>query len=160
MRNSRGQTLIEAAIILPIVLLLVFAIVDYGRAMYTKNTLTNAASTGARTAAVTPSLAAESVTTLSSSNSTTAKAIQNILAGELDQDTYNSVTYELAIVDPAAPGAPGIASARTGNQVRITLSLPSFQMWTPFTSFLAGITNSTPQSGSITLTAQSAMRYE
>ena len=56
--NSTGQALVEMAIILPLLLLLVMGIFEFGRAMYIKNTLTQAARAGARTAVVTPLIAA------------------------------------------------------------------------------------------------------
>jgi Flp pilus assembly protein TadG len=54
--KSRGQALVEMAIILPLLMLLVMGIFEFGRAMYIKNTLTNAARAGVRAAAVTPGL--------------------------------------------------------------------------------------------------------
>ena len=50
--NQKGAVLVEAAIILPILFLLVFGIFEFGRAMYITNTLNNAAREGARKAAV------------------------------------------------------------------------------------------------------------
>ncbi len=38
--NSTGQALVEMAIILPLLMLLVMGIFEFGRAMYIKNTLT------------------------------------------------------------------------------------------------------------------------
>ena len=46
--------MVELAIILPLLLLIVFGIFEFGRAMYITNTLTNAAREGARRAAVSP----------------------------------------------------------------------------------------------------------
>jgi Flp pilus assembly protein TadG len=47
-RRERGQSLVEAAVLLPILLLLVAAVVDFGRAFDTYIVLTNAAREGAR----------------------------------------------------------------------------------------------------------------
>ncbi|MBJ6751365.1 TadE/TadG family type IV pilus assembly protein [Geomonas anaerohicana] len=44
----------ELAILLPLLLLIVFGITEFGRAMYIKNSLTNAAREGARRASVSP----------------------------------------------------------------------------------------------------------
>jgi Flp pilus assembly protein TadG len=52
-KHCKGQALVEMAIILPLLLLLVLGIFEFGRAMYIKNTLTNAARAGARAAVVT-----------------------------------------------------------------------------------------------------------
>jgi Flp pilus assembly protein TadG len=53
--NKKGAALIETAFSLMILLIIVFGIVEYGRAMFIVNTLNNAAREGARRAAVSPS---------------------------------------------------------------------------------------------------------
>lgn len=50
--NRRGQTLVEFALVLPILVLILFGIFDFGRAVYAYNTIGNAARQGARVAAV------------------------------------------------------------------------------------------------------------
>ncbi|HEX6809108.1 MAG TPA: TadE/TadG family type IV pilus assembly protein [Gemmatimonadaceae bacterium] len=49
-RSERGAAMVEFAIVLPILLLLVFGIIDFGRALYTLNNLTAAVREGARLA--------------------------------------------------------------------------------------------------------------
>lgn len=49
-RSTRGAAMVEFAIVLPIILLVSFAIVDFGRALYTVNNLTAAVREGARLA--------------------------------------------------------------------------------------------------------------
>ena len=49
--RQRGQTLVEFALILPLFLLMFFAMVDFGRGFYTWLLVTNAAREGARVAA-------------------------------------------------------------------------------------------------------------
>ena len=49
--REAGQTLVEFALILPIMLLLIFALVDFGRGFYTWLILTNGAREGARVGA-------------------------------------------------------------------------------------------------------------
>lgn len=51
-RNQKGQALVEMAILLPLLLLIVFGITEFGWALYIKNSLTNAAREGARRASV------------------------------------------------------------------------------------------------------------
>jgi Flp pilus assembly protein TadG len=53
----RGQTLVEFALILPIFLLLLVGIFDFGRAIYAYNTVNNAAREGGRLAIVDQTLA-------------------------------------------------------------------------------------------------------
>ena len=54
LRASKGQTLIEFVLLLPLVLLLLFIIFDFGRAIYYRSLLSNAAREGARYGAVAP----------------------------------------------------------------------------------------------------------
>ena len=46
-RYYKGQSLVEFALILPLLLVLVFGAIDFGRLFYTKTVLTNAAREGA-----------------------------------------------------------------------------------------------------------------
>lgn len=47
-RRERGQALVEFGLVLPILLLLIFGLVDFGRAVYAQNALSEAARDGAR----------------------------------------------------------------------------------------------------------------
>lgn len=51
-KTEAGQALVEFTMIMPLLLLLLFAIVDFGRGFYTWLVITNAAREGARVAAV------------------------------------------------------------------------------------------------------------
>jgi Flp pilus assembly protein TadG len=51
-RDTRGQSLIEFALILPMMLVVMFMITEFGRALYTYNVLNTAARAGARVAVV------------------------------------------------------------------------------------------------------------
>src|ERR671918_2617172 len=51
-KPSRGQTLVEFALIIPLFVLLLFGILDFGRAVLAYNSISNAAREGARTAIV------------------------------------------------------------------------------------------------------------
>jgi Flp pilus assembly protein TadG len=51
-RNHRGQALVEFALILPVFVLLLVGILDFGRAVFAFNTLNNAAREGGRVAIV------------------------------------------------------------------------------------------------------------
>ena len=55
-RRERGQSLVETAVVFPILLLLVAAIVDFGRVFDVYIVLTNAAREGARWGSVNPQL--------------------------------------------------------------------------------------------------------
>lgn len=51
-RRVHGQTLVEFALVLPIIILLFMALFDFGRAIFAYNTVSNAARDGARVAIV------------------------------------------------------------------------------------------------------------
>jgi len=51
-RGQHGQALVEFALVFPVLLLLIFGIIDAGRLIYTYNTVANAARDGARVAIV------------------------------------------------------------------------------------------------------------
>jgi len=156
MKNEKGQVLVETAIILPLLLLLIFGLIDFARAMYTKNTLNNAARSGARTAAVTqPSPSAESGT-LDSPATSTANMIKNNLFNGIP----DSVTYTLNVLD-ATGTTPVTGPASAGNIVKVTVTWTDFPMITPLYKIMGIIANSTPQDSNVlTLTGQAAMRRE
>jgi Flp pilus assembly protein TadG len=52
LRSERGQALVEFALVIPVLLLIFMGILDFGRAIYAYNTLSNAAREGARVAIV------------------------------------------------------------------------------------------------------------
>jgi Flp pilus assembly protein TadG len=60
-RRERGQSLVETAIVFPILLLLLAAVVDFGRAFDAYIVLTNAAREGARWGSVNPELSVADV---------------------------------------------------------------------------------------------------
>lgn len=53
-RGERGTSMIELAFILPVFLMMVLGLSDFGRAVFTRNALANAARDGARFASVDP----------------------------------------------------------------------------------------------------------
>ncbi len=52
-RGNRGQSVVEFALVLPLLLLILFGITEFGRVWMTQNILTSAAREGARLAIVT-----------------------------------------------------------------------------------------------------------
>lgn len=61
-RRQRGVAIIECALVLPLFILLTFAVVDFGRALYQYNTLTKAVRDAARYLSMFPAGSAEHVT--------------------------------------------------------------------------------------------------
>lgn len=161
MKNNRGQVLIETALILPLLLLLIFGMVDFGRAMYTKNTLTNAARSGARAAAVTsplyPTSPASPLSLATPATVEPATSIQRTLSSEFPQDA--EILYEVNIYDGA--GSPVTGTVDYGDQVRVTLTYTNFPLITPLYKLMALITkNPSKTSSSMTISGEASMRYE
>lgn len=61
LRNTKGQSLVEFALILPMMLVVMFMITEFGRALYQYNVLATAAREGARAAVVSTSGSASAV---------------------------------------------------------------------------------------------------
>jgi Flp pilus assembly protein TadG len=135
MRARSGQVLIEAAIVLPILVLIVLGIVDFGRAMYTKNTLNNAARAGARAASVMPSPLnlPQTAADLSLPATDLQKLVKDNLANGIPAD---KVSCEVVGITPS--GTPVTGAVSTGDQVKVTLSWQNFPMMIPFTLNLQG----------------------
>jgi len=87
-KNEKGQSLVEFALVVPLLLLLVIGIAEFGRAWMTKNILTGAAREAVRMYAVKDDTAAA-----------TARAINILSSAALDNALWNIV--------PILPGADG-----------------------------------------------------
>lgn len=95
--QGSGQSLVEFALALPIILLLFMAIFDFGRAIFAFNTVSNAARDGARVAIV------DQRTTAGVSNAAQAAADQATGLG-LDPSDANEVRVQF--LDPNDLTAP------------------------------------------------------
>jgi Flp pilus assembly protein TadG len=161
MRDRKGQVLVETAIVVPFLFVLIFALVDFGWYLYVKNALSNAASLGARTAAVTQPLFLQGSAPLATSPGEPAATIRNNINGTFNSTpTYSAVTYELRISNAGTPLTGEGTQALPGNQVQVILSWPNFPTVTPLYSLLAYVTQSTDQNRPLTITAEASMRYE
>ncbi len=94
--RSRGQSLVEFAIILPVFILVLVGILDLGRAVYAYNTLNNAAREGSRLAIVDQTEA-------------------DIQAFAAQQAGWIGVPPTDVIVDFRAPATPNIAGSCDAN---------------------------------------------
>ncbi len=91
-RDRRGAALVEMAIVLPVFLMVVLGIIEFGRAMMVSNLLTNAARDGARLAIVT-----------GTSNSQVTSAVQQFLTesvGNVPEGTVITITVTEATGNP------------------------------------------------------------
>jgi Flp pilus assembly protein TadG len=130
-RGNRGQALIEFALVLPLLLLLVFGITEFGRAWMTANILTSAAREGCRLAVVTA---------------------PNVSAVELRvKDVCNSAGIEPSTITVIPPD-PLDTERRTTVTVKADFTYLPGHILEFFTS--------DKLSGTITLGATSVMRHE
>lgn len=130
--NSKGQALVEFALILPVLLLLTIGIIEFGRAFYMKNTLTNAVRHSARKAVVST----------------------NWNQNTIRYWTYSSVPSSwrnttLITTVQSTPSSPPLSGSGTAITVRANLKfntiVPNFYF--PFKNYQ-------------TISAQATMRYE
>jgi Flp pilus assembly protein TadG len=138
-RSERAQSLVEFALVLPLFLLLLFALVDFGRAFFTWQVVTNASREGARAGAV-QSTAAEIDT----------KIYESFCSAWPDASSCALDTTKLTITKTNVQGP-------RGDEVTVALSY-DFDYVTPMGNILNLITG-----GSLaepTITSTTSMRLE
>lgn len=143
--NEKGQALLEAVIVIPVLLLLVFGITEFGRALYTWNSLNNASRAGARAAVVTSGLTPAGATSLNNSCSygdTGDDRVYAAVCSNLSVGFKNKSDVDVTIDIEGAAATPGRA-------VTVTVVMNNFQ------SVVPKLIQITP-----TLTARTVMRYE
>jgi len=149
--NERGASAVEFAIVLPVLVMFVFGIIEFGIVFYNKAMITNACREAARAAIVyrTPLLAADEMKT----------EVDNVVAKYLaDQnDPSRTILIPGNTPLPAVDSAELNTCANPGDELNVTLSWNhSFIMLPDFlTSFFSG---SLP--GTIEIAAITKMRCE
>jgi Flp pilus assembly protein TadG len=137
--SDAGQSLVEFSMILPIFLILLFALVDFGRGFYTWMVITNAAREGARAAAVQSDLA------------TVDSKIYGSFCASYPSDCSISTDPTIMTITPTnIQGTPG-----TDTSIDISYN---FQFVTPLGSMLTLIGGSSISAP--TLQAHATMRLE
>jgi Flp pilus assembly protein TadG len=117
-RQRRGAAVVELAFTAPILFLLVFGMIDIGRAVMVQNLITNAARDGARAAVLDGATAAE---------------IQSDVTTYLSASSVDGAT---ATVSPSP-----LSSADLGDPVTVTVQVPfSSVSWLPSSMYLSGAT--------------------
>lgn len=140
--QERGAELIELAIVLPLLMLLFAAVVDFGLMFQRYLVVTNAAREGARIAVLPEYNKPADVV---------ARATQYVQEGLGDNTLAPTVTYATRLIDPDAGGpAPGFTAAD------VTVELThNYVVLGPVVSLVTG-----GSFGSVTLAARSTMRVE
>jgi Flp pilus assembly protein TadG len=117
-RSRKGSAVVEFAVVLPVFLLFVFGMIEYGRMVMVQQIITNAAREGAR------------VGVLDNSTSTTVSTAANKY---LTSAGISSATIA------ASPNPP--SSATYANPVSVTVSVPFNSVsWLPSPMYLGGKT--------------------
>lgn len=130
--NKRGQTLIEAAFVLPILFLVTFAVIEFGWYFWAANSVSNASREGARIAVVTPDL--------KENDPQVTEAVKKYL-----QQGTSLPVDKLVVTNSAA--------ANAGDLVQVTVQLP--YVWaTPLPNMVL------PQEMPPMLAREAEMRYE
>jgi Flp pilus assembly protein TadG len=115
-QSEKGAAAVEFALLLPLLMMIVFGIIEFGFALYRQSVLTNASREGARLGIV--------------------QSVQAITNAQISNavDTYLTV----AGINPGNVGRTILTTGVTGSPVRVTLTLPY-----TFT-VLPGLTSVTP----------------
>lgn len=138
--RNRGQALLEFALAIPVFLLLMVGLFDLGRAVFSYNTLTNAAREGARTAIVNQDVA-----------SIVARAKEQTAIVELNDPSVSVAFYQVAAdgtADTSKPCSPVAVGC---------LAVVSFQAtYQPITPIISNILFGS----GVTFTAKSELTVE
>ncbi len=121
MRDKRGAAVIEFALVLPVFILLIFGMIEFGRAVMVQQILVNASREGARQAVLDGSTVAE-----------VANRVNTYLAAAV----INGATTEYA-VNGTTVADPSIAGY--GEAVTVRVSVPYDNVnWIPVPDYLGG----------------------
>lgn len=125
-RRDRGAAAVEFALLLPLLLLIVFGVIDFGRALNAQITLTQAAREGARLDALgQPSSAVTSRTINSATglNLTSGNVTETLVcqpnAGATD-DAQVNVSYQFSFVTPVGAIAGLFGGSGFGGPITLT----------------------------------------
>jgi Flp pilus assembly protein TadG len=133
--REKGTSAVEFAMILPLLLLLLFAMIEFGFVLYDKAVITNASREGARTGILMKDPRVPVSTIVSTVN---AYSASNLI-------TFGTTTVPATTVS----GAPCAAS---GDDITVSVTYPYHFMFVP--RFLSSVT------GQINLSAATVMRCE
>lgn len=138
LKRQKGQSMVEFALVLPLVLFLALGIADFGRAFFTLATLSNAAREGARGGIVRQC----SDTTGANTSSIQYKVVQAATGVTVNPSSGVTISYP-------------DGSAALGNRLRVAASIS----YTPLTPIIGNFTVMV-LGGTITLTQSAEMLIE
>ena len=140
-KNHRGASAVEFALILPLLLCVLFGIVEFGLLMYNKAVITNASREGARAGIV-------------FSPRPDAPTIEQIVRNYADAHV---ISFPTGMTNPNVPSG---ACTAFGNNLIVDVSYP--YQFLVFSGLVGLLGSGTPGTipGTVTLTARTVMRCE
>ena len=126
-RHQRGQSLVEFALVIPLFLVLVFGIIDFGLGLKSWITITNAAREGARYAAVTCGETTGDAAVIAKTEDAAADLAGDVdvtvtnCPGESTESVIVEVEYEYTLITPLG----GLLSFLGGAGLPSTIALSS-----------------------------------
>ncbi len=141
-RRQEGQALIEAALVIPLLLLIAVGIFEFGRAYQTWQILTNAAREGARMAVV----------PYNPGNAAIINRVQQYMSqGQLPASAIAAATVTITPTTITVPGGTG---PTTVNASQVTINYPfDFIVLRPIARLMSGNIN-----GPLSIQASAVMR--
>jgi Flp pilus assembly protein TadG len=97
-RRENGQDVVEFALILPLLLLLIFGIVEFGIVMFSYNTISNAAREGARVSVISGATTDEIVAAVQALAPGLGLTAANITLSAVESSTKVEVAYDYHII--------------------------------------------------------------
>jgi Flp pilus assembly protein TadG len=138
--GGRGQSLVETALIVPVLLLLFMALFDFGRAIFAYNSVAEAARNGARVAIVNQTsadvcrVAAERATGLAlptaCAGSVTAPGVWHVsscASGEINCAQLVRVNYQFRAITPIVGLIVGPINLTSTSQVNVESACPPLE---------------------------------
>ena len=106
-RNSRGQALVEFALVMPLLLILVISVFEFGRAWNLHQTITDAAREGARKAVI-------------ADNSVTLDSVNAAVANRIAASGFDPADATITLPDGFHAGTGQVTSVRIEYPFRFT----------------------------------------
>jgi Flp pilus assembly protein TadG len=144
LKREDGAAAVEFALVLPILIVLVFGIIEFGLALYNKEVITNASREGARAGIV------------QATPRPTTTYIEGVAKDYLKMAAWDESNASVSVtIDPDPPGTPGACGSYPNpslQPLKVKVDYPySFSV---LPNFIAGI------SKNITLSATTVMKCE
>jgi Flp pilus assembly protein TadG len=117
-RSRRGTAVVEAALVLPVTLLFLLGIVEYGRYIMTLQIMTNAARTGARYALAHVSPVILSGVTYGNATTDVQTAVNNVLGGQ----SLSGQSVQVFASDTLGNNTGTWTSAQAGQSISVKIT--------------------------------------